>query len=46
MIVISYFLKHKYDVSFENEESTDEERSVDLSDIPATEVEEKVKEKD
>ena len=39
------FLKtYNYDACFQNEESTNKEESVDLSDIPALEGDEEVKE--
>ena len=45
MILLIHFLKHNYDVWFENKESTHQKESVDLSDISPLECdEEKVKE--
>ena len=33
----SYFFKHNYDDCSENKESTDKEKSIDLSDMPPLE---------
>ena len=33
MILLIYFLKHSYDLWFQNEQSTDKEESLDLSDM-------------
>ena len=45
MFLIIYFLKHNYEPRFENEESTDREKSVYLSDMPPLEGDEEVKKK-